>query len=1178
MLKLSVENVKDKVKNMALKYIIGGSGTGKSTYIYEKTIEMSMSNPNKNYIIIVPEQFTMQTQKELVKLHPNHVIMNIDVLSFNRLAYRVFDELGTKLNDVLEETGKVVLVKKLAYEHKDELECLASNINKNGYILELKSLISELYQYNITPQKFLEIIENNEININFKNKAKDVYILYNAYDEFIRERYITSEGVLVKLNEVIEDSKMLENAVFVFDGFTGFTPLQNEILRTILPMIQDAYITVNMDAAENVIGSCKEYELFAMSKKMIAKTNDICKEVGIYDISYHKLENNLRLRSDSRLSFLEQNIFRNNNKKYTGEDTDSIEIYSLRNPRQELEFVASNISKEIRENNRKYKDFAVCTANLEEYKELVVPIFSKYNIPVFVDSKSEMLFNPLIEFIKGAFLVAIYDFSYESVMHFLKSSLTGIRRDDIDNFEIYLQATGIRGKSKYKNDFIVETNNTKNVLDTVNETRKVLFDNLIEFVNVVNNKEVNARDISMALYQLFIAFNVEEQLRVKSKEFEDKNDKIKSSEYEHIFAAIISILDKIVDLVGDEIIDKEEYVEVLKSACDSLKIATIPPSIDSVVIGDIERTRLDKTKVLYLIGVNDGAIPKSANGGGIISQSERLKLKDADVELAPTEREKTFMQKFYLYMIMTKASDKLVITYASKDNKSAALNKSYLVNDLCKMFDLEVTHIDELEVDQWLVTIDSSKKYIANMMRDYVAGERIILKSEEDIDTLVAIMKCAKDSIIENIEEGAFYYHNKETVDKEVYKALIGEGDLKGSVSRLEQYSSCGYRFFLNYYLRLREAETSLFERVDMGNVYHEVLDKFSKRITDENMSWKDIDRDTRDEFLDDACTEVYTSHVKTGNMETSRDSFVLYKMKKTLSKTIDSLVTQVKEGLFEPKGFEVSLDTVCDLEQLRVKLEENQYMRLNGIIDRYDEYNDNDGNVYIKIIDYKTSEKKIDWEMLYNGGQLQLIYYMDAVVKGKKNKYKDKYNVKPGAMFYVQLQDPIVKEKDIKNTLEEAVRKQMRPNGLFVSDVDDLSLVKALDSVAVYENLSSGEGVESLNAPFKLKKDNTISKGSKKYISEEEFELVSNHVREKIVEHGRKIASGEIDSVPLKKDSCDYCPYGNICGFDIELPGYKYGDFVKIRGMKDDGSFSKGGTGKDKEVLARLKGEFEDA
>ncbi len=236
---------------MALQFIFGGSGSGKSYDLYQTIIKKAGENPALNYMVLVPEQFTMQTQKDLVLMHAKRGIMNIDVLSFGRLAYRIFEETGKGNVPVLDDEGKNLVLRKLAAKAESRLKILKGNLKRFGYISEVKSVISEFDQYDIGPEELERVMERAGKDTYLFYKLRDIQVIYEEFRTYLRDRYITKEELLDVLCRIAPESEILKRSVVVLDGFTGFTPVQNRLLVQLMKLCRDVIITVTIDELED---------------------------------------------------------------------------------------------------------------------------------------------------------------------------------------------------------------------------------------------------------------------------------------------------------------------------------------------------------------------------------------------------------------------------------------------------------------------------------------------------------------------------------------------------------------------------------------------------------------------------------------------------------------------------------------------------------------------------------------------------------------------------------------------------------------------------------------------------------------------------------------------------------------------------------------------------------------
>lgn len=1112
---------------MSLQFVIGNSGSGKSDYLYQHILEEAGRHPELDYLLIVPEQFTMQTQKELVTRQKSHAIMNIDVLSFQRMAFRVFEELGRSDLFILEETGKNLMLRKIAQEKAPKLKVLQGNVRKLGYINEIKSLISELTQYNVQPQDMDQILANQSESELFQMKLKDVQLIYQTFLEKREGKYITAEEILEVLADIAQESQILKNSVLILDGFTGFTPLQNRLLRKLFPILKKIYVSVCMDTREDYGKQPKIQNLFYMSQKMIQQLTKIAQEtkVAIEDPILTTDGDKKRFCNSKELFYLEQNLFRRSSLPYAEEPKD-VQIYSLRNPREELLFCARTISAYVRTQKYRYRDFAIVTGNMEEYGNYAQEVFDAYKVPIFLDEKRTILYHPFVEAIRAILEVAEHDFSYESIFRFLKGGFSMVTMEEADAMENYCLALGIRGKKAWREPWIkIPYSWKEEQIEGLEALRQRVMGILDPFIECILDRKKNVRQMSEALYQLFLRMKVSEQLKRYQQLFEDKKELAKAKEYEQIYQIVLDLLDKIVELLGEESLSIREYKEILESGFEAAKVGVIPPGHDRVVIGDIERTRLDHIRILFFVGVNDGNIPKTDQGGGLISQMERERLAQYQIELAPSGRERVFIQKFYLYLNLTKPQEKLYLTYAQLDTSGQSIRKSYLISTMEKLFPkIKVREVGEEEKD--ILTPRSSLAY-------YIYGLQNIEKAKTDpffhaLHQWYMQQEAWREKI-EDLVDATFYHHEEKALSDATARALYG-AVLVNSVSRLERFATCAYAHFLQYGLHLKERQLCEWQGMDMGNIFHATLERFANEVEKEGKNWADLTREEQEEILDAVFEQSVNEFHGEALNANARNRHMKQRMRRIMDRTIWAITQQLQSGSFKPEGYEVSFQFAENLESVNFALSETEQMSLRGKIDRVDTYETKD-KLYVKIIDYKTGTKEFQLISLYHGVNLQLVLYMNAAKEILHKKYKDK-EIEPAGIFYYVMDDPIIDAKKPMRDEEiwKEIYKKLKLQGVVSSEEEayramDRDFTKSSDII-----------------PIQLDKDGVLKKTSK-VASKEEFAIMSRYVRKKIEDLGRQMLKGEIAVSPYSledTDGCQYCMYKGICGFDERLSGFE--------------------------------------
>lgn len=1119
---------------MGLRFYIGASGSGKSYQLYNHIISEAGANPRVNYLVVVPDQFTMQTQLEMVRRHPDKGIMNIDVLSFGRLSHRIFEEVGGNDKPVLDDTGKSLVLRRVAASVEDELGVMKRNIRKPGYISEVKSALSEFMQYGLGTKEVEKLCAYAAKRNALAYKLKDLHLLYEGFLNYISERYITTEETLDLLRKVLSKSKVVKGSVIVFDGFTGFTPVQYNVIQELMVQAQEVIVTATMDAREDAYVQDGEQKLFHLSKKTIHDLDRLCREAGVKrekDVTIAD-EVVFRYRNNAGLSHLERELFRYPYRVYQGKQ-ESIRIFEASGPKEELRQVCLEIRRLVHEKNYCYRDIAVVTGDLERYGFLAREMFHRFDIPYYVDQTNKLVLNPLIEFIRSALLVVIQEYSYEAVFHFLRCGMAGVTPDETDRLENYCLTMGIRGKKAWNSKFTRRMKRQKEEapeLEALNAVREKITAMLEPLMIKKTEKKATGKELVRALYEFIVNASIEEKLAEYEQYFTGQGDLVKAKEYAQIYRLVMELLEQICGLLGEEELEIKEFADILDAGFAEIKVGTIPQNVDKVVIGDIERTRLCEIKALFFIGVNDGIIPKSGGTGGIISDIDREFLQESEYELAPTPRQQMYIQRLYLYLMMTKPTELLYLSYAKVDNEGKSIRPAYLVNTVTRLFpDIVIAQPQLRPMEEQIESSADTLAYLVTLLRRYAAdsiGEErrlfITLYDTYGRNEMYA-------PVLEQMKKAAFSYlanADANRLPRELARLLYGQ-NLKNSISRLEKFASCAYAHFLQYGLSLEERDKYSFESVDMGNVFHAVLESFSEKIAEEGYTWFDFPKEAGERIVGECLENYAVSYGETILYSSKRNEYMITRMRRILNRTVQTLQYQIQKGSFTPENFELSFQVTSDLDAVNIALSEEERLQLIGRIDRVDTCRKED-KLYVKIIDYKSGNRKFDLAALYYGLQLQLVVYMNAAVEVLKKKNSDAHVI-PAAMLYYHVSDPMTEtdkgQPDISE-INTAILDELKMTGM-VSD--DEEVIKLLDKD--FETKSS-------IIPVARKKDGSFTQASS-VLSDEDFRTVSDYVNHKIKELGVSILDGDIGLNPYEQkdaDACTYCDYKSVCGFDKKL------------------------------------------
>lgn len=1132
-------------------------------------IEASQRSPKTDYLLIVPDQFTMQTQMDLVVEHPRHIIMNIDVLSFGRLTHRILEEVGGEDVPVLDDTGKSLVLRKVAQQCQGQLRVLGSHLHKIGYIHEVKSAISEFMQYGIGMQEMERLTEYARTRGALYYKLQDLGLLYRSFLDYIHEKFITTEETLDRLREALPGSELIRNSVIAFDGFTGFTPIQNRVIQELIRLAKKVIVTVTIDDRENPYQMDGEHRLFHLSRKTVA---DLRRMAGQVNEPEEKpvwcsagAEGRLpRFGQNGELSHLERNLFRYPAQVYE-DKVHSLYLYEASSPKEEIRQTCIAIRKLTSGRGAEreacfagkagampddaargqadilhYRDIAVVTGDMEVYGSLAEEEFARFGIPIYLDHTRGILRNPFAEYIRSALQVVLRDFSYEAVFHYLRTGLTGFDDAEVDRLENYVRRFGIHGKKRWQEIFIYREDSKEGEEEAMAQLARcnAMREQLLRQLAPLLAPRDTAGGMVQALYDFLVQNELQQKLAHYERQFQEQGDLARAKEYGQIYALVIDLLDQIYGLLAEEAMERREFADILDAGLAEISVGTIPQNVDRVLVGDIERTRLKQVRVLFFLGVNDGNIPKGTGNGGIISDIDREFLRESELELAPSPRQQMYIQRLYLYLNMTKPSEKLYLSYAKVGSDGKSLRPAYLIDLVRKLYpQLSVETPEERPMEEQIVCGSDGVGLMADLLRDYAFGRVTDISRRQTFTFYHSYHSRPQyQDMADRLIETAFYRYKDTPLSKMVTRMLYGTL-LQNSVSRLERYAACAYGHFLQYGLMLREREGYSFEDVDMGNVFHGVLELFAQKLEEYGYTWFDFPEEAAQKLVTEALEAYAAGYGETILYSSARNRHLIRRMRRILRRTVLTLQAQLRKGAFVPEKFEMSFSMTEDLDSLNIALNDQDKMRLRGRIDRVDTCEAEDV-VYVKVIDYKSGNRRFDLAALYYGLQLQLVVYMNAAVEFEQRRHPDK-RIVPAAMLYYHIDDPMIEDGETMTPeqINDRLLQELKMTGI-VNNNDEA--VRLLDR----EFTSKSEIL-----PLERKKDGSFSANSS-VIKEEDMRAVSSYVNQKIRELGSGILEGTIAVNPYEQNgstACTYCAYKSVCGFDGRIEGYEMRKLPKM-------------------------------
>lgn len=1082
---------------MKLNVVYGRSGTGKSEYIYK---DITKKIGTKNIFLIVPEQCNLSAEKKLFEISGKKCLIDVEVLTLSRMAYRVANEIGGGSRH-LSKAGKDMLIFDLITKEKSNLNFLGKS-EKNIDIVN--RMFTEFKKHNIGVQD----LKQATIDENYtKLKLNDITTLYEKYEEKLFNNFIDENDSLTILNESLDKTKMFDDCIIYIDEFLGFTPQEYNIFEKLIKKAAEVTVGIATDSLENNIP--KENDIYYFNKKYANKLIEIARKsnVGVEEI---RLSTTYRFKN-KELKFLEENLYRSN-KKYV-DKTENIKIFLASNPYSEMEYVAQSIHNLVKNCGYKYSEIGIIAEDLEKYSEDGKAICNKYEIPLFVDEKKELNQNILIKFILSILDIFAKNWSYEAVFNYLKIGLLDIEKEDIYNLENYCIKWGIKG-NKWQKEFAYEQIN--DIQEKLEILRKKIVQPLIEFKTNIS-QDRTATQITKEIYKFIIDNKASEILDSKLKEY--NNIQI-SDEYNTSYKLLISVLEDIAIIFKDEKISYEKYKELLQVGLNSCELGKIPATQDQVTFGDTERTRSHKLRAVFVIGINDGTFPKVNKVEGYLNDNDREILLNSGIELAKDSKDSLYEEQFNIYRTLTTPEEKLFLSYSSSDKEGASIRPSILIKKITRIFPNISIESDVVEKKYYLSNSLASFEEALKLYKEYLDGKEI---TEEWEDILRYFYRKDKNRFKRAIS-GIYYTNQSQDISKENIEKLYG-GTLKTSVSRLESYRKCPFSFHLTYGLKLKEKQELKIEAIDTGSFMHEVIDTFFKEISDQNLNLKEITDEEILKIVNKIINELLETNRYYIFSSSAKYRLLTRRLKKVVYKSICYIVYSLKYSDFTIFGNEIEFSNTGKFKTITLNVD-GRKVEITGKIDRADTAKIDDKQ-YVRIIDYKSSSKDLDINQVLFGLQIQLITYLDALC--------EQTDLNASGVLYMGLIDNIV--KNAKNLTDEEIENKIRSNfkmkGLILADI---SVVRTMD-----KKLQTGS---SDIIPVYISKDGEISEKKSSVISKKDFDELQLQVKDIIKQISYEILKGKIDIKPYnykKKTGCDYCKYKTICMFNSNIKGNEY-------------------------------------
>lgn len=1097
---------------MSLRIIYGKQGTGKTTYCFSEIA--NLINEEKKIFIITPEQFSFTAERKLMETLGKDAVINAEVITLSRMAYRVINEVGGNKNN-LTKCGKAMLVYSILNEYQNNLKFLG----KSDENLELSTTaITEFKKHNVSIDNLKEEIEKTD-DIYLKTKLSDMTLIYEKFENKIKSNYIDETDLLTLLANNLDKTELVKDAIIYIDEFAGFTKQEYEVIKKMTMLAKQVNITICIDDLN--LNTNPDVDIYYSNKITLNKILNLVEENQIKLDKSIFLEEQYRFKNDE-LKHLSNNIYNIKSTKYE-KNVENIHLFLAKNEYSEIENIAKIINKLVRENKIRYRDISIITKNIETYSSLTKAIFNKYEIPVFIDEKRDLNQNIIVQYILSILDVLNKNYSNESMFSYIKLGFCDIEKDEIFKLENYCTKWNIK-QGRWKKDFIYELDDDKKKpeIERLNELRKLIISPLLRLQEKIR-KDKTAISITKSLYEFIKEQNIEEKISQKIFELEKNNLVDLANEYKTSYNIIINIFDEIVNIFKDDKMTIDKYSKILKIGLKNSELGKIPGTADQVILGDVDRSRSHKVKVIFIIGLNDGVFPSVNKDEGFLNDLDREKLKKDGIELAKGTIDKLYEDNFNIYKSFTTAEEQLYLSYCSSDSDGKSLRPSMLVNKMKKIYPKLIEKSDVINKEYEVINKKVTYEELIENISKIKAGEDV-----SDIWYQIYEYYKTQDEWKEILNfdlEGLKYTNLPNEIKKENINKLYGN-TLNTSISRLEKYRNCPFSYYLQYGLKLKEKEQLKIQSINTGTFMHETIDEFFEYVWQENLNLAELE----DEQILKIVSKIIDENLELSKNRiftvTAKYKVLVKRLKRIIAKALKYIIQTIIFSDFSVEGTEVEFGKNGKYKPIQINLENGKNVEITGKIDRIDTCQE-DNKKYLRIIDYKSSVKNIDLNEVYAGMQIQLLTYTDAICKQE--------DIIPAGVFYFSLLEQMINsdKKISKEEVEESIRKNFRMKGLIVADV---KIIKMNDN-----SLESGS---SKLVPAAITSSGTVNTLRTNGVNSEEFQILQNYIYKTIKDISKEILSGKIDINPYYKKGktpCDFCEYKAICGFDPKLKGNNY-------------------------------------
>ena len=1105
----------------------GRAGSGKTTAILREIAALSERGEGRQ-ILLVPELNSHLMERRLAAATHNHGARTAEVLTFSRLADRVFSEVGGLAQQMLTPAGQLLTVQEAARRVQSSLSAWKGLADKPELLQEALRLIDECKTCAVAPEALFAASAESE-DAALGEKLSDLAQLLTAYGRLCDESLPDPRDRLTHLRDRLAESHTLDGAAVYLDGFLGFTAQESAVVDAMLAAGVPLTAAVTCDTAypEIFLTGCKTVQkLTRMAKRHSRPVERI--ELGAS-----------RVARPAGLAALERESLLPIRTPQT--DAGGVRLYEAASPFDECEHAAAYIRRKVRDEGARYRDFIVAARDIQPYSAFLAMAMARYDIPVFLAEKPDLLSRPPMALVTNALEAARSHFRYEDLFSCLKTGLAGLDWDEIDKLENYVLTWNIRG-SAWEHPWVEHPDGyglrideaAKAQLDELNALREKAIAPFSALREALAG-EKPAADCVRALYTFLLAVDAPQRMTDRAAGHEAAGRLQLADEYRQLWEILVSAMEQFAWVCGDTPLTLDRFAQLFRLVLGEYDVGTIPVSLDRVTCGDIERACMENARYVILLGVNDGLIPKAPASTSLLSDMDRDKLDALGVELKAYGEERLLMEQETLYRALACPTDELLLTYHTTDAGGGETRPSYFVGTVRELLPEApfTTHRTESVRDRL-----QAERPAVELACAYLSGDR-------SPAVRAAYDYYKDDERVHNAADqrrGRGPLSSQHTID-----GLYGKS-ISVSASKVDVFYSCRFAYFMQHGLKAKPRRVAKLDSMSAGTFLHYVMEHALDILAKQEGGAARADRNA----VHKACREAVRQYVaeELGGLEnkTARFQYLFRRLVHSAEQILENVVEELRVSDFRPIDYELDFSYNGDLPPVQCT-DGDVSISLTGKVDRVDGYIRN-GRLYLRVMDYKSGHKSFSLSDIWYGLNMQLIIYLYALQREGLERYRarltDELNeIVPAGVLYVPVRDELPDEKrsideDELNTEKE---KLLRRSGLLS---DDMSILEAME-----------RGLEDKGRfiPVALKKkkgEEEASFASGSAVADlAKFGRLARYTQKKLLEMGQELRRGSVEANPRRSDRsyCDWCEFRAACRFD-ETAGDK---MRPLRKLKDE-------------------------